>query len=80
MDIEKIFDSHDHDFLCSVLRKFLSRKYFITPTEILLKYQLSCVLNHETTTQYFNLEKSAPQYDPIFAYFSYCVRVSIFAH
>ena len=43
MDIEKAFDSLDHDFLSSVLRKFGFGKNFITWIEVLLKDQLSCV-------------------------------------
>ena len=69
MDIEKAFESFDHDFLSSVLRKFGFGKNFITWIEILLKDQLSCVINGETTTQYFNLERGARQGDPIFSYF-----------
>ena len=37
---------------------------FITWIEILLKDQLSCVINGGTTTQYFNLERDARQGDP----------------
>ena len=43
MDIEKAFDSLDHDFLSSILRKFGFGKNFITWIEVLLKDQLSCV-------------------------------------
>ena len=50
MDIEKTFDSLDHDFLSSVLRKFGFGKNFIAWIEILLKDQLSCIINGETTT------------------------------
>ena len=43
MDIEKAFDSLDHDFLSPVLRKFGFGKNFITWIKVLLKDQLSCV-------------------------------------
>ena len=56
MDTEKAFDSINHDFASSVLRQFGFGKKFITWTEILLKDQLSCVINGGTTTQYLNLE------------------------
>ena len=68
MDTEKALDSLEHDFLSSVLRKFGFGKNFITWIEILLKDQLPCAANGGTTTQYFNLERSAHQMDPISVY------------
>ena len=68
MDIEKAFDSLNHDFLSSVLRKFGFGKNFITWIEILLKDQFSCVTNGGTITQYFNLGKGACQGGPISAH------------
>ena len=55
MDIEKVFDSLDHSFLISVLKKFGFGKNFIAWIEVLLKDQQSCVRNGRTTTQYFEL-------------------------
>ena len=68
MDIEKAFVTLDHDFLSSVLRKFGFGKNFITWIEILLKNQLSCVINGGTTTQYFKLKRGTHQGDLIFTY------------
>ena len=68
MDVERAFDSLDHSFLTSVLKKFGFGKNFITWIEILLKDQQSCVINGGTTTQCFNLERGAPQGDPVSAY------------
>ena len=51
MDIEKAFDSLDHSFLISVLKKFGFGKNFITLIEILLQDQQSCGINGGTTTQ-----------------------------
>ena len=68
IDIEKAFDSLDHSFRISVLKKFGFGKNFITWIEILLKDQQSCVINGETTTKYFNLERGARQGDPVSAY------------
>ena len=68
IDIEKAFDSLDYNFLSSVLRKFGFGKNFITWIEILLKDQLSCVINGGTTTQCFNLERGACHVDSISPY------------
>ena len=71
MDIEKAFDSLDHDFLLFVLKKFgfgensIHKVYGI---KVLLNKQQSCVINGGFTTQYFNLEQGARQGDPISAY------------
>ena len=68
MDIEKDFDSLDHSFLNSVLKKFCFGKKIITWIVILLKDQQSCVINGGTTTQYFNQERGARHNDPVSAY------------
>ena len=67
-DFEKAFDSLDHSFLISVLKRFGFGKNFFTWIEILLKGQQSCVINGGTTTQYFNLERGAREGDPVWAY------------
>ena len=59
-DIKKAFESFDHDFLNSFLRKFGFGKNSITWIDI--------VINREATTQYFYLERVALQGDPISAY------------
>ena len=74
MDIEKAFDSIDHDFLSSALRKFGFGKNFITWIEIVLKDQLVCVVNGGTTTQYFNFKRGARQVTQsphVFSYWRY---------
>ena len=53
MDLEKAFDSLDHKFLISVLKKFGFGQNFISWIEIILKNQESCVINGGTTTKYF---------------------------
>ena len=68
MDLEKAFDSLDHDFLICVLKKIGFGDNFITWIKILLNDQQSCVLNGGLTTQYFKLERGARQGDPISAY------------
>ena len=68
MDLEKAFDSLDHDFLICVLKKIGFGDNFITWIKILLNDQQSCVLNGGLTTQYLKLERGARQGDPISAY------------
>ena len=60
-NIEKSFNSCDHYFLNSVLRKFGLCKNYIAWIEITLRDRLSCIVNVNcrTTTQYFNLERGA---------------------
>ena len=65
MDIEKAFDSLDHDFLIIALQKFSFGKNFVNWIKILLRNQESCVINGGTTTNYFKLERGARQGDPI---------------
>ena len=72
MDLEKAFDSLDHDFLICVLKKIGFGDNFITWIKILLNDQQSCVLNGGLTTQYFKLERGARQGDPISISFYYC--------
>ena len=67
MDIEKAFDSLDHDFLLFVLKKFGFGENFIHWINVLLNKQQSCVINGGFTTRYFNLEKGARQDDAISA-------------
>ena len=68
MDIEKAFDSLDHTFLISVLKKFGFGNNFVNWIETLISKQESCVINGGNTTQYFHLERGARQGDPISAY------------
>ena len=65
MDIEKAFDSLDHNFLLFALKKFGFGENSIHWINILLNKQQSCVINGGFTTRYFNLEKCARQGDPI---------------
>ena len=64
MDIEKAFDSLDHDLILT-LEKYGFGKSFILWVKILLRDQESCVINGSTTTKYFPLGRGARQGDPI---------------
>ena len=68
VDIEKAFDSINHCFLIKVLEKYGIEKDFIKWIKILIQNQESCIINGETTTNYFKLEKGTRQGDPISAY------------
>ena len=68
MDIAKAFDTLDHKFLISVLKKFGFGQNFVSWIEIILKNQESCVINGGTTTNYFKLNRGARQGDLISAY------------
>ena len=69
MDIQKAFDSVDHDFFISALKNFGFGTNFIPWVKILLKSQESCVMNGGFSTVFFNLERGTRQGDPISAYF-----------
>ena len=68
MDIEKAFDSLDHNFLISTLEKYGFGQNFILWIKILLNDQESCVINGGKTTKYFMLGRGARQGDPISAF------------
>ena len=68
MNIEKAFDSLDHNFLTSTLEKYGFGKNFILWIKILLRDQQSCVINGGTTTKYFSLGKGARQGNLISAF------------
>ena len=61
MDIEKAFDSLDHTFVISVLKKFGFGNNFLSWIETLILKQESCVINGGNTTHYFHLERLAPK-------------------
>ena len=68
LDIQKAFDSVNHLFLITALKKFGFGETFIKWIQILLRNQESCIINGGTTTKYFKLQKGTRQGDPISAY------------
>ena len=80
MDIEKDFDSLDHNFLFSSLEKYGFGKNFISWVKILLRNQESCVINGGTTTKYFLLGRGACQGDPSSAYLFILALEILFHH
>ena len=67
-NIEKAFDSLDHEFFLVVLKKFGFGNYFIDWIKMLLTNQESCVINGGSTLSYFKLVKGARQRNPISLY------------
>ena len=60
-DLEKAFDSVDHNFLLSVLRKFGFGPSFIQWVKTLLCKLESCVMNNGCSTDYFTLHRGTRQ-------------------
>ena len=68
MDIEKAFDSLDHNNLISIQEKYGFVKNFILWVKILLRDQTWCVNDGGTTTMYFSFGRAAHQGDPTSAF------------
>ena len=68
MVIEKAYDSLNHPFLPAVLKKFGFGSSCINWIETILNKSESCVINSEKATQYFQLNRGAPPWDPNSAY------------
>ena len=68
MDVEKAFDSLDHNFLISTLENYGFSENFNSWVKILFRDQELCVLNGSTTTKYFLLRRGTfhKQYQPPF--------------
>ena len=64
-DIEKAFDSVEHNFIFSVLRKFGFGPEFIQWIKTTFCNAESCVMNNGSSTGYFSLEKGTRQGDPL---------------
>ena len=60
-DIEKVFDSVDHNFLIAVLKKFGLGHEFIQWVKTQLYDQQSCVMNNGHSTGYFALKRGSKQ-------------------
>ena len=64
-DIEKAFDSVDHNFISATLNKFVFGSDFIQWIQMLFKNSQNCAMNNGNSTGYFNLERGTRQGDPL---------------
>ena len=78
VDIQKTFDSINHCFLQSILKRYGFGENFIHIIKTLLKNQESCVINGGKTTKYFPLQRGARQGDSVSAYLFVLVLEVVF--
>ena len=78
IDIEKSFDSVNHNFLLKVLENFGFSQDFLKWIDTLLQNQESCLINGGKTTRYFPLKRGTRKGDPILAYLFILVLEIVF--
>ena len=64
-DIEKAFDSLEHNFLFATLKKFVFSPDCIKWIKVLFFNAKSCVMNSGLSSGYFNLCRGTKQGDPL---------------
>ena len=67
-DIEKAFDSVDHNVLFATLKRYGFGTEFVNFIKTRLFDAQSCVIDNGYTTDYFKLERGTRQGDPLSAY------------
>ena len=78
VDIQKAFDSVNHQFLALDLKIYGFGKMFLKWIKTLLNNQESCIINGGILTKYFKLDKGTHQDDPISAYLFILVLEIVF--
>ena len=69
IDIQKAFNSVNHEFSILALKRYGFDKMFIEWVKTLLNNQESCIIKGGFTTKNFKLHKGTRQGDPISGYF-----------
>ena len=77
-DIQKAFDSVNHQFFTLALKRYGFGKTFFKWIKTLSNNQESCIINGRITTKYFKLDKGTSQGDPISAYLFTLVLETVF--
>ena len=75
---EKAFDSIEHNFIFSVLKKFGFGPDFVQWIKTMFCNARSCVMNNGNSTGYFSLERGTRQGDPLSPYLFMLVLESLF--
>ena len=73
-DIEKAFDSIDHNFLFATLKRYGFGTEFVNFIKTLLFDPQDCIINNGYTKDYFKLERGTKQGDPLSAYLYWCSK------
>ena len=77
-DIEKAFDSVDHNFIFTSLEKFGFGDNFIQWVRTIFENSESCIMNNGTSTGYFILERGTKQGDPLSPYIYIYIYIYLF--
>ena len=78
VDMDKAFDSLEHNFIFSTFIRFGFGQDFIQWVRTFLRNGSSCVMNNGVSTGYFSLERGTRQGDPLSPYLSILCLETVF--